>query len=139
MTGVGMVCWLCGGGVQVEAGSTVAIVGPSGSGKSTTLKLLTRLFDAEGGKILIDGQDIRSMPVNEVRANEGATGLQHTAVNGGRRMIMLLPLLVPCNVPAGPPVGGCNPPGHDPVRRDGVLQHQVRQHQRHHRGGEQLE
>src|SRR5665213_2996652 len=44
---------------EVPAGKTVAIVGPSGAGKSTISRLLFRLYDVSGGKILIDGQDIR--------------------------------------------------------------------------------
>ncbi|KAI8325821.1 P-loop containing nucleoside triphosphate hydrolase protein, partial [Martensiomyces pterosporus] len=47
---------------KVPAGSTVAIVGPSGSGKSTILRLLFRFYDVQSGRILIDGQDIRSVP-----------------------------------------------------------------------------
>ncbi|KAJ2545844.1 ATP-binding cassette-type vacuolar membrane transporter Hmt1 [Coemansia sp. RSA 1853] len=46
---------------KVPAGSTVAIVGPSGSGKSTILRLLFRFYDVQSGRILIDGQDIRSV------------------------------------------------------------------------------
>ncbi len=44
---------------DVPAGRTVAIVGPSGAGKSTISRLLFRLYDVSGGRILIDGQDIR--------------------------------------------------------------------------------
>ena len=44
---------------EVPAGKTVAIVGPSGAGKSTISRLLFRLYDISGGRILIDGQDIR--------------------------------------------------------------------------------
>src|SRR6476469_698071 len=46
---------------EVPAGKTVAIVGPSGAGKSTISRLLFRLYDVSGGKILIDGQDIRNV------------------------------------------------------------------------------
>ena len=44
---------------EVPAGKTVAIVGPSGAGKSTISRLLFRLYDVSGGRILIDGQDIK--------------------------------------------------------------------------------
>jgi len=56
---------------EVPAGKTVAIVGPSGGGKSTISRLLFRLYDVSGGKILIDGQDIRSVTQNSLRAAIG--------------------------------------------------------------------
>src|SRR6187401_1419736 len=56
---------------EVPAGKTVAIVGPSGAGKSTISRLLFRLYDVSGGKILIDGQDIRSVTQNSLRAAIG--------------------------------------------------------------------
>uniref|UniRef100_UPI0013D0A0D3 ATP-binding cassette domain-containing protein n=1 Tax=Enterobacter hormaechei TaxID=158836 RepID=UPI0013D0A0D3 len=45
---------------EVPAGKTVAIVGPSGAGKSTISRLLFRLYDVSSGRILIDGQDIKT-------------------------------------------------------------------------------
>jgi ATP-binding cassette, subfamily B, heavy metal transporter len=56
---------------EVPAGKTVAIVGPSGAGKSTISRLLFRLYDVSGGKILIDGQDIRAVTQNSLRAAIG--------------------------------------------------------------------
>src|ERR1700754_2278284 len=56
---------------EVPAGKTVAIVGPSGAGKSTISRLLFRLYDVSAGKILIDGQDIRSVTQNSLRAAIG--------------------------------------------------------------------
>src|SRR6202030_1617783 len=46
---------------EVPAGRTVAIVGPSGAGKSTISRLLFRFYDLTGGRIPIDGQDIRDV------------------------------------------------------------------------------
>lgn len=51
----------------IEPYQTVAIVGPSGSGKSTLMKLLFRYFEPSQGRILIDGDDIRSLSVSEYR------------------------------------------------------------------------
>ncbi|HEY6484336.1 MAG TPA: ABC transporter ATP-binding protein [Steroidobacteraceae bacterium] len=48
-------------GVTIEAGQRVGLVGYSGSGKSTFVSLMLRLYDPQGGQILIDGQDIRAM------------------------------------------------------------------------------
>src|SRR5882724_11409739 len=56
---------------EVPAGKTVAIVGPSGAGKSTISRLLFRLYDVSGGKILIDGQDIRNVTQESLRASIG--------------------------------------------------------------------
>src|SRR5579863_5463656 len=56
---------------EVPAGKTVAIVGPSGAGKSTISRLLFRLYDVSGGRITIDGQDIRSVTQASLRASIG--------------------------------------------------------------------
>src|SRR5829696_2593139 len=56
---------------EVPAGRTVAIVGPSGAGKSTISRLLFRFYDVSGGRILIDGQDIRHITQSSLRAAIG--------------------------------------------------------------------
>jgi ATP-binding cassette, subfamily B, heavy metal transporter len=56
---------------EVGAGRTVAIVGPSGAGKSTISRLLFRFYDITGGRILIDGQDIRDVTQKSLRASIG--------------------------------------------------------------------
>nr|WP_182548860.1 ABC transporter ATP-binding protein/permease [Phyllobacterium myrsinacearum] len=53
---------------EVPAGKTVAIVGPSGAGKSTLSRLLYRFYDIQGGSISIDGQDIRDVTQESLRA-----------------------------------------------------------------------
>ncbi|MEX1367059.1 MAG: ABC transporter ATP-binding protein [Nannocystaceae bacterium] len=53
--------------VRIEAGSTVAFVGPTGSGKSTLVKLLLRLYDVSGGVVRLDGHDVRSLRVADLR------------------------------------------------------------------------
>ncbi|MEZ5791332.1 MAG: ABC transporter ATP-binding protein/permease [Nitratireductor sp.] len=55
----------------VPAGKTVAIVGPSGAGKSTISRLLFRFYDVSGGRITIDGQDIRDVTQTSLRAAIG--------------------------------------------------------------------
>jgi ATP-binding cassette, subfamily B, heavy metal transporter len=56
---------------EVAAGHTVAIVGPSGAGKSTISRLLFRFYDITGGRILIDGTDIRDVTQASLRASLG--------------------------------------------------------------------
>jgi ABC-type transport system involved in Fe-S cluster assembly fused permease/ATPase subunit len=56
---------------EVPVGHTVAIVGPSGAGKSTISRLLFRFYDVNGGRILIDGQDIRDVTQTSLRAAIG--------------------------------------------------------------------
>ena len=55
----------------VPAGGTLAVVGPSGAGKSTIARLLYRFYDVTGGRISVDGQDIRDVTQSSLRANIG--------------------------------------------------------------------
>ena len=59
--------------LTVHQGEVVCIIGPSGSGKSTLLRCLNRLEDINGGKVLINNQDItdKSVDINKVRENVG--------------------------------------------------------------------
>jgi ATP-binding cassette subfamily B protein len=52
---------------EIPAGATVAVVGPSGAGKSTLARLLYRFYDVSGGRITIDGQDIRTVTQDSLR------------------------------------------------------------------------
>ncbi len=56
---------------NAPAGKTTAIVGPSGAGKSTVLKLLFRFYDPSGGRVLIDGQDLREVTQASLRSALG--------------------------------------------------------------------
>ncbi len=53
--------------LTVLAGQTVALVGHTGAGKSTIVKLLARFYDPQGGRILIDGHDLRTVTVESLR------------------------------------------------------------------------
>ncbi len=55
----------------VEPGRTVALVGDSGAGKSTVMGLLMRQYDPSSGRILIDGNDLRELTLDSLRANIG--------------------------------------------------------------------
>src|SRR5205814_2851297 len=54
--------------LTVQPGESVGLVGRSGAGKSTAVNLLLRFFDLEGGRILIDGQDIAAVTQESLRA-----------------------------------------------------------------------
>jgi ABC-type transport system involved in Fe-S cluster assembly fused permease/ATPase subunit len=56
---------------EIPAGGTLAVVGPSGAGKSTLARLIFRFYDATGGRILIDGQDIAAVTQTSLRAAIG--------------------------------------------------------------------
>lgn len=55
--------------IKIDGGSLVAIVGYSGSGKSTLIQLLMRLFEIQGGRIMIDGQNIHEVSIDSLRQN----------------------------------------------------------------------
>ncbi|MCH7323619.1 ABC transporter ATP-binding protein/permease [Solibacillus sp. MA9] len=65
-----------------KAGETIAIVGPTGSGKTTIIQLLTRFYDATGGRILLDGEPIANYKMNNVRDHVGVV-LQDTYLFSG--------------------------------------------------------
>lgn len=52
---------------SIPAGKTVAIVGPTGAGKSTIINLINRLYDVSDGQVLVDGQDVRSFKMQQLR------------------------------------------------------------------------
>jgi len=56
---------------EIEPGKKVAVVGPSGSGKSTLARLLFRFYDASGGRIAVDGHDLRELTQESLRAAIG--------------------------------------------------------------------
>ena len=58
--------------LTVPAGQNVALVGPSGSGKTTMCNLIPRFYDVSGGRILIDGQDVKGLKLKSLR---GAIGM----------------------------------------------------------------
>ena len=57
--------------LKIDRGMTVALVGYTGSGKSTLVNLFPRLYDISSGELLIDGKDIRSIPLEVLRSNIG--------------------------------------------------------------------
>ena len=57
--------------LHINPGETVAVVGPSGGGKSTLCQLIPRFYDVTGGRVLVDGQDVRELKQHDLRANIG--------------------------------------------------------------------
>jgi ATP-binding cassette, subfamily B, bacterial len=62
---------LDGVSLSVPAGATVGVVGSTGSGKSTLVKILLRLYEADGGEVLLDGIHIRELRLDDLRAAIG--------------------------------------------------------------------
>jgi ATP-binding cassette subfamily B protein len=62
---------LSGISLKIPAGSSLAIVGPTGSGKSTLINLITRMYEAPQGSLLIDGRPVRDYPLAVLRRNIG--------------------------------------------------------------------
>lgn len=68
--------------LSVNAGQKIAIVGPTGCGKTTLINLLMRFYDITGGKITVEGQDIREVTRTSLRASYGMV-LQETWLKSG--------------------------------------------------------
>ncbi len=56
---------------EIPAGKSIALVGPSGSGKTTVCSLLPRFYDVTGGRITIDGKDVRTLSLKSLRSQIG--------------------------------------------------------------------
>ncbi|HWC65660.1 MAG TPA: ABC transporter ATP-binding protein, partial [Thermoanaerobaculia bacterium] len=70
---------------EIPAGRTVALVGPSGAGKTTLANLLPRLYDPTGGRITIDGADIRGVTLSSLRAQMALVTQEMLLFNGTAR------------------------------------------------------
>ncbi|MFC1930307.1 ABC transporter ATP-binding protein [Chloroflexota bacterium] len=57
--------------LRIPAGDTVALVGPTGAGKSTMVSLLARFYDVTGGRLLVDGHDVRNLDLTSYRRQLG--------------------------------------------------------------------
>ena len=67
---------------KIKPGDHVALVGPTGSGKTTLIRLLCRLYEPQKGNIYIDGQNIKSIPIDSLRKQLGVV-LQDTFLFSG--------------------------------------------------------
>ena len=66
----------------VSAGQTLGIIGSTGSGKSTLVQLIPRLYDVTGGAVLLDGVDVRDLPLSELRRRIGYVPQQGMLFSG---------------------------------------------------------
>jgi ATP-binding cassette subfamily B multidrug efflux pump len=71
--------------IKASAGETLALVGPTGAGKTTLINLLTRFYEIDGGRITIDGKDIRDIRKADLRRSLGLV-LQDTFLFSGTVM-----------------------------------------------------
>lgn len=62
--------------LQIPAGKTVVILGASGSGKTTLMKMVNRLIEPSAGRVIVEGQDVQTLPVNDLRRRIGYV-IQH--------------------------------------------------------------
>ncbi|MEO2139262.1 MAG: ABC transporter ATP-binding protein, partial [Thermoleophilia bacterium] len=60
--------------LDIAAGSTIALIGATGSGKSTVTQLIPRFYDPQAGRVMVDGADVRDVPLQEIRAAVGMVG-----------------------------------------------------------------
>lgn len=70
---------------HVEPGQTIALVGPTGAGKSTIVNLVSRFYDVQEGRVMIDGRDVRSVTLESLRKQMGIM-LQDTFIFSGTIM-----------------------------------------------------
>lgn len=68
--------------MKIDAGKTVALVGPSGGGKTTLCHLIPRFYDADAGKITIDGYDVKDLSRTALRKNIGIVAQDVFLFNG---------------------------------------------------------
>ncbi len=70
--------------LDIRPGEKIGLIGPSGAGKSTLVNLLLRMYDVQGGRILIDGQDVADVTQESLRAQIGMitqdTSLLHRSI-----------------------------------------------------------
>ena len=66
----------------VHAGQTLGVIGSTGCGKSTLVQLIPRLYDVTGGKVILDGIDVRDLPLSELRRRVGYVPQQGMLFSG---------------------------------------------------------
>ncbi len=97
--------------LRVPAGSKLAIVGRTGAGKSTMVKLLSRLIEPTEGRILLDGRDIRALPLRSLRRTIGVVPQEAMLFSDtlARNIAFGRPAAAPAEIEAAAGVAGLGP------------------------------
>jgi ABC-type multidrug transport system fused ATPase/permease subunit len=68
--------------LTIRPGEVIALVGPSGAGKSSLIQLVPRFYDPQGGRVLLDGHDLRTLPLGHLRAQVGMVSQETLLFSG---------------------------------------------------------
>jgi ABC-type multidrug transport system fused ATPase/permease subunit len=68
--------------LTIRPGEVIALVGPSGAGKSSLIQLVPRFYDPQGGRVLLDGRDIRTLSLRDLRAHVGMVSQETLLFSG---------------------------------------------------------
>jgi len=71
--------------LTIRPGEVVALVGPSGAGKSSLIQLIPRFYDPDAGRVLLDGRDLRTLPLRDLRAGIGMVAQETMLFSGSAR------------------------------------------------------
>jgi ATP-binding cassette, subfamily B, putative efflux pump len=68
--------------LTIRPGEVIALVGPSGAGKSSLIQLVPRFYDPQGGRVLLDGRDLRTLAIRDLRAQVGMVSQETLLFSG---------------------------------------------------------
>jgi ATP-binding cassette, subfamily B, putative efflux pump len=71
--------------LAIRPGEVIALVGPSGAGKSSLIQLVPRFYDPQEGRVLLDGRDLRALPLRWLRSNIGMVSQETLLFSGSAR------------------------------------------------------
>ncbi|TXT05131.1 uncharacterized protein COLE_06451 [Cutaneotrichosporon oleaginosum] len=93
--------------LEIPAGKYVALVGPSGCGKSTTIQLIERFYDPQAGSVTLDGHDLRTLNVRNMRSHIALVSQEPTLYDGTVRFNVALGAADPNNVTEEQIIAAC--------------------------------
>jgi ABC-type multidrug transport system fused ATPase/permease subunit len=71
--------------LSIRPGEVIALVGPSGAGKSSLIQLVPRFYDPQGGRVLLDGRDLRTLSLRHLRAHVGMVAQETLLFSGSAK------------------------------------------------------